>query len=54
MLGVPVPPEPVGGLHDAVEERFLRAPVGVGDGRVGHGAVRAERADRRASLEARR
>ena len=44
----------VGGLHDAVEERFLGATVGVGDGRVRHGAVRAERADRRASLEARR
>ena len=44
----------VGGLHDAVEERFLGATVGVGDGRVGDGAVRAERADRRARLESRR
>ena len=44
----------VSGLHDAVKQRFLGATVGVGDGRVGHGAVRAERADRRASLEARR
>ena len=35
-------------LHDAVEQGFLGAPVGVGDGRVGHGAVRAERADCRA------
>ena len=35
----------VGGLHDAVQQRFLGAAVGVGDGRVGHGAVRAERAD---------
>ena len=38
----------VGCLHDAVETRFLDASVGVGDGRVGHSAVRAERADRRA------
>ena len=38
----------VGGLHDAVEEGFLRTPVGVGNDDVGHGAVRAERADRRA------
>ena len=44
----------VGRLDDAVEECFLGAAVGVGDGRVGHGAVRAERADGRASLEARR
>ena len=38
----------VGRLDDAVETRFLGAPVGVGDGRVGDGAVCAERADRRA------
>ena len=38
----------VGGLHDTVEQGFLGAPVGVGDGRVGDGAVCAERADRRA------
>ena len=44
----------VGGLDDAVEEGFLGAPVGVGDDGVRHSAVRAERADRRASLEARR
>ena len=37
-----------GFLHDAVETRFLGAPVGIGDGRVGHGAIGAERADRRA------
>ena len=35
----------VGGLHDAVEERFLGATVGVGDDGVGDGAVRAERTD---------
>ena len=44
----------VGGLHNAVETRFLGATVGVGNDGVGDGAVRAERADRRASLEARR
>ena len=44
----------VGGLHDAVEERFLGATVGVGNDGIRDGAVRAERADRRASLEARR
>ena len=44
----------VGRLHDAVQQRFLGAPVGIGDGRVGHGAVGAERADRRARLETRR
>ena len=38
----------VGRLHDTVEQGFLGAPVGVGDGRVGDGAVCAERADRRA------
>ena len=38
----------VGGLHDTVEQGFLGATVGIGDGRVGHGAVCAERADRRA------
>ena len=42
----------VGGLHDAVQQRFLGAAVGVGDGRVGHGAVGAERADRCARLDA--
>ena len=38
----------VGGLHDAVQQRFLGAPVGVGNDGVGDGAVGAERADRRA------
>ena len=42
----------VGGLHNAVEERFLRAPVGVGNDGVGDGAVGAERADRCARLDA--
>ena len=44
----------VGGLHDAVEERFLGATVGVGNDGIRDGAVRAERADGRARLEARR
>ena len=44
----------VGGLNDAVEECFLGATVGVGNDGIRDGAVRAERADRRASLEARR
>ena len=35
----------VSGLHDAVQQRFLGAAVGIGDGRVGHCAVRAERTD---------
>ena len=38
----------VGGLHDTVEQGFLGAAVGVGNDGVGDGAVRAERADRRA------
>ena len=38
----------VGGLDNAIEQGFFRSSVGIGDGRVGHGAVRAERADRRA------
>ena len=44
----------VGGLHDTVEQGFLGATVGVGNDGIRDGAVRAERADRRASLEARR
>ena len=35
----------VGGLHDAVKQRFLGATVGVGNDGVGDGAVRAERTD---------
>ena len=42
----------VGGLHDAVEECFLRAPIGKGNDGVGDGAVRAERADGCARLDA--
>ena len=44
----------VGGLDDTVEPSFFRAPVGVGDDRIGHGAVRAERTNSRARLKARR
>ena len=35
----------VGGLDDAVEECFLGATVGVGDGRVGHGLRRSQSTD---------
>ena len=42
----------VGRLDDAVEQRFLGATVGIGDDRVRHGAVRAERADCRACFKA--
>ena len=42
----------VGGLHNAVETRFLGATVGVGNDGVGDGAVRAERADGCARLDA--
>ena len=50
----PVRPVFVGRLHDAVETRFLGATVGVGDGRVRHSAVGAERADGRPRFETRR
>ena len=38
----------VGSLDDAVQQRFFRSSVGVGNDGVSHGAVGAERADRRA------
>ena len=35
----------VGGLHDAVEECFLRAPIGKGNDGVGHGLRRSHSTD---------